>query len=172
MIYLAFDLSSVMTGWSVFDDLELIHYGQIKLAKHKKDLKDPFKYLNVLFDEICILIKEHNPDIIAVEDIYLGRNAKTLKSLAKCRGMLELACSKHTKKLEVYSALVARRIVFGNGKIDKLEISNILAKKYGPKVVTSGHDITDAIVIGLCVSKPTVKKSIKKTTKKAKWFGL
>jgi Holliday junction resolvasome RuvABC endonuclease subunit len=87
MKILSFDQSTSKTGWSIFIDEQLESYGVIRPSKKiNNDNKVS------MFIRICEFIKEVNPDIVLLEDVYMkyGKifNVQTHKTLANLQGML------------------------------------------------------------------------------------
>jgi Holliday junction resolvasome RuvABC endonuclease subunit len=79
---LAFDISSVNTGFAIFEN-GIDGYGAIKIPKKKTEVEKLIFFKKA----ITKLIKVHKPDIILVEDIWL-KNVKTYKTLARYQGIL------------------------------------------------------------------------------------
>ena len=89
---LALDQASIITGWSVFNNEQLIDYGLIKLNKDECLGKRLVEFRR----NIKELIDKYNIDEIAFEDIQMqtsiGNNVQTFKVLASIYGIvLELA---------------------------------------------------------------------------------
>jgi Holliday junction resolvasome RuvABC endonuclease subunit len=154
---LALDVSSKIIGWSILNDKEkLLAFGFIDLQKFKKK-KFPLEYMCVAYKGITDIIVQHQPTTCIIEATFY-RNAITLKSLAKMRGVAEIACLHNglTDIVEVHAS-TARKYLFKNGKIEKEAIYNILRKKYSDAIYNEGYDISDSIVVGLYGVK-TIKK--------------
>ena len=93
---LALDQASIVTGWSVFNDEQLVEYGLIKLNKDDELGKRLVVFRHSLID----LINKYEINEIAFEDIQMqtsiGNNVQTFKVLANIYGIvLELAEELH-----------------------------------------------------------------------------
>lgn len=83
MRVLAFDQSTRVTGWSVFDDAHYVSSGVINLQKIE-DTAERSKQMGL---EICKVIENSKPDEIIIEEVAMQSNADTLKKLARIQGM-------------------------------------------------------------------------------------
>jgi crossover junction endodeoxyribonuclease RuvC len=159
MIILGLDASSTCTGWSIiecssFEDIKLIDCGEIELSKFKKKAF-PLEYLIVLFNNIDLIIKKYKPNKVYIEDIF-KRNVKTYKSLARIRGVCEIACVLNgIKNVIELNALIIRKAVLGEGDLEKFQICTIIEKKFKVKLATPGFDQADAVLVSLGGVKET-----------------
>jgi crossover junction endodeoxyribonuclease RuvC len=153
VIVLGLDASSSVTGWSIIeassiDDVKLIAFGEIHLSKFKKK-KFPLEYLMVLFLAIGDIIKKYKPDRAYIEDIFV-RNVKTYKSLARIRGVCEIACLVNDiLSITELNALILRKVLLGEGGLEKDQICSILEKRFKTKLATDGYDQSDAVLVSL-----------------------
>lgn len=110
MKILAFDISSVHTGVSICQDgyLDITSVGTID-PPAKLSMGEKLVYFE---KAIKRLIKQHVPDEIIVEDIFIGRNAKSFKVLAMFRGVALKVIYEKTNR-DAYSLMPteARRIM-------------------------------------------------------------
>lgn len=176
MVILGIDASSKCTGWAIVnsEDQSLIAFGEIQLSSYKKK-KAPLEFLLVLYNGIINLCQMYKPDRVYIEDIY-ALNMLTMKTLARVRGVVEIAClhQGQTKIMEVKSSHL-RKVVLGKGNLEKQEICSILEKRYSVPIATDEFDQSDAIMVALCgamkeqellchsnVKKPQTMKNSKK----------
>lgn len=137
---LALDISTRSTGW--FIDKE--NCGIIKI-----DTKLEFPKKLVLFrKELAVIIKEHKPKRIVMEDVHYRRgfsNIHTVKALSKFGGVAtELAASKRIKTV-LMTATAARKSLGLEGKVTKEDVFNYFNDEYGLNWNFKEHnDITDA----------------------------
>lgn len=156
---LSLDISSVSTGYAIFDNDQLIHYGIIDTSKIKKHSERLFNFEIQLKD----IIEKWDPEVIAAEDIYKGRNPKTHKILALYHGITYKLCFQYLESDpsvlyageirsivgNAYNAILKKKgvkdkeLTFAFIK-DKYSFSSFEFKKH--------NDITDAIAIGLAIA--------------------
>ena len=83
MRVLAFDQSTRVTGYSIFDDSHYVSSGVINL----KDIEDTNERSKQMGLEICKLIENSKPNEIIIEEVAMQSNVDTLKKLARIQGM-------------------------------------------------------------------------------------
>ena len=83
MKILAFDQSTRVSGWSVFDDEEYVNSGVIDLSK----IKDTTERTNQMGLAIGTLIADVKPDMVVIEETQCQSNVDTVKKLSRIQGM-------------------------------------------------------------------------------------
>ena len=154
MIFLGLDASSAVTGWAIMEatdkrNIKLIGSGEIKLSTFKKKAF-PLEYVLMLHLALSTVIKRYKPEICYIEDIYYRRNQITFKSLARIRGICELACLINNIKLVVaLSVSEVRNKVLGSGKLEKHEVCAIMEQRFNVSLASDGFDKSDAVLMAL-----------------------
>lgn len=91
MTLLALDQATIITGWAIFKDGKLTHYG--KFTANHDDIGDRLHYIR---QQITKLIQEYNVDEVVFEDIQLQtnkvNNVDTFKKLAEVFGVVYELC--------------------------------------------------------------------------------
>lgn len=85
LIILSLDVSTVSTGWCVFKEDKLFKFGVIKI----KNTVDIHERMIILRDKIEELLIKYVPTEVVIEDVWLGKNPKTAKTLSKFCGIAE-----------------------------------------------------------------------------------
>lgn len=153
MKLLALDQSSRITGFSIWEDDELVKSGTVDIGS----ISDLGERLNYLRNWVINLIEDNDIDYFAFEDIQLqgnvANNVKTFKTLAEVFGVMhELSVS-----LQIpYEAVLASSwksslgIKGRNRAEQKRNAQTFILNKYSLKVT---QDEADAICIGAYVTK-------------------
>ena len=97
MKVLAFDQSTRVTGWSVFDDGQYVTSGVIDLHKNT-DTEERSKQMAV---EICKVIKKNKPDTTIIEEVQQQSNVATVIKLARIQGVAIGFCAAHNIELHI-----------------------------------------------------------------------
>lgn len=101
------------------------------------------------------LIAKWQPKVVALEDIYFEKNAKTAISVAQVRGVLAYIAATHGIKVCAYSPLQVKVAITGYGKSDKKAVAMMVARLVTLPLIekTKGNkrldDELDAIAVGL-----------------------
>lgn len=156
---LALDQATVLSGWSIFDDGELIKYGIIS-ANEKFD---KVARISIVRQWLINIIDSIKPDLILFEDIQLQDFNKTFpgqkkqydnigvttfKALAELIGVLEnIAYEEGISYKIVHSGTWRKGVgVCGRTRADRKKNAQILVKKWYDVQVS--EDEADAICIG------------------------
>lgn len=152
MRLLALDQATIITGWSIFDNEELIDYGKIE-----NTYKDIDKRLFYIKQQVLLLIEKYNIDEVVIEDIQYQtnnvNNVQTFKALAELFGVLVEA---FVEKGIPYSAILASSWkstldIKGKNRQEQKKNAQIWVQNiYKIKVI---QDIADSICIGAAYLK-------------------
>ncbi|TDI96941.1 MAG: hypothetical protein E2O29_01525 [Deltaproteobacteria bacterium] len=142
---LGLDLSSVATGWSVFEEDGLVASGVINPPK--STLSEAAKFFYIAHS-VAGLIKMYRPTDISVEDTFFAKDPTVLKKLNRIAGQIQyLWFSYSGKNVNFYMASTVRKSFPGlTGKSKKEEIVSAVNKEFHMR--TKDHNIADAIVVG------------------------
>lgn len=103
--------------------------------------------MKVLWYYLKDVITRFNPDEIAIEEGYLGKNVKSMDLLSKIRGMVVAASVEFDRNLTAYSPKEVKKSVTGYGSAEKdqvMKMVKILLKISSDKLT---HDESDALAV-------------------------
>ena len=154
MKILAIDVSSACSGYCILED-GYLDIGSVNTivprGLKQKDKLTLGQKLLFFENSVKAIIKKYKPNLIVVEDIFKGPNAKTFKTLAAFRGVAFKICQQLTKKDPIsLMPTEARKLINIKGK-KKEDAFEFVVKKYKLKhyVFEKDNDKTDAIVLAL-----------------------
>ena len=161
---LALDQATYVTGWSIFDNKQLIAYGKIQFTQ-----TDAVERMAKLRNWLLNMFETWRPDHLAIEDIQLqkfsGKNGHTegavttYKVLAQLQGMIlvtafekNIDCSIiHTATWRAHCKITAK------SRTDQKRAAQLYVQKEYEKSVT--QDEADAICIGTYMSNKYLKNN-------------
>lgn len=151
MRVLGIDCGTEYTGYGVVDlipdgRLLFVCCGAIKLA-----LREPLPArLSRIYEQLSHLIVTHQPDQVAIEDVFYAVNAKSALKLGQVRGVAMLAAA--TARLEVaeYAPLSIKSAVVGYGKAEKQQVQHMVTRLLNLADVPEPPDAADALAIAIC----------------------
>jgi len=156
MIILGIDPGLATIGYGIIkvkNGLKCLKYGVIEtpplLLKEKR--------LKKIYLEISKLLRKYNPKILAVENVYFFKNAKTITSVSEAKGVILLAAAKKKIKIQEISPPQVKMIVCGYGRAKKKQIEKKVKRILKLKEIPKPDDAADALAIAICYSK--LKKS-------------
>ncbi len=101
--------------------------------------------------EISSILSEHNPCVVAVEDLYSHYNhPRTAILMAHARGVILFAVAKAGVEVRSYAATRIKRFLTGNGRASKGQMQQAVQQTLGLDQLPEPADLADAIAIAMC----------------------
>jgi crossover junction endodeoxyribonuclease RuvC len=102
-----------------------------------------------VFEGLDKIIAEHQPEEMAVEDVFFAKNARSALALGHVRGVVLLAAARHGLPVATYSANAIKKSVVGYGRAGKEQVGQMVCSLLSIKA-DLGPDVTDALACALC----------------------
>ena len=150
MKIIGIDPGLVQTGYGIINvsnnQTSLIDYGIIK-PPPKDSLANR---LLAIFNDVCEIISNHNPQIFAIEEVFYGKNVKSSMRLGQARGASMVAAASNGIPVYEYSARKVKQSVTGNGNAHKTQVQFMVKAKLKMDHNPEPIDASDALAIALC----------------------
>lgn len=149
MRVIGIDPGSNITGYGVLEgsgaSIRHIDNGNIspraKLPFHERLLH--------IHDNLERLIGEYRPDAVAIENVFVAKNARSSLLLGHARGVAMLAASRAGVVIEEYSPSQIKVAVTGSGRASKQQMQSMVRAVLGlPEVAC--EDASDALAVAIC----------------------
>jgi len=148
MRILGIDPGSRLTGYGIIEDsprgYQYIASGSIRIkADYFPDR------LKQIFDGILEIVDNYQPEQMAIEQVFMHKNADSALKLGQARGAA--ICAVQAKGLPVfeYAARQVKQAVVGKGAADKLQVQHMVKILLNVQGELS-LDASDALGIGIC----------------------
>ena len=146
--WLGIDPGLAIIGWAILEAAKpekplIIDYGTIETPK---ELTTPQRLLEIEKD-VSELIREFQPQHIAIEMPFFGRSIKAAGGVLQAFGVINLVCYRDTGVLPVYLHQSSWKCHLGNGKAKKKEVADMIQVLFGLESLPI-DDSVDAIGIG------------------------
>ena len=115
-----------------------------------RKIKDPYEKLANIFAGVSELIAEHQPDELAVESPFYGKNAQVVLKLGRAQGAALTAAVMKGVSVAEYAPRKAKIAICGNGAASKEQVAMMLQKTLKVNLDPKYLDATDALAIALC----------------------
>lgn len=149
MRILGIDPGSHVTGWGVIDksgnDLRHVAHGEIK--PRRDSLLS--QVLLDLSSRLGAVIAETGPQAVSLENIFYGKNVRSLIRQAQVRGVVIHACADRGLPVFEYSPLEVKKAVVGYGRAEKRQVQ-IMVKAILKLDVLPPADAADALAAAIC----------------------
>lgn len=105
--------------------------------------------LEIIYDGVRRLMAEHQPAVVAVEQVFMHRNADSALKLGQARSAAICATFGCGAEVYEYAARLVKQAVVGTGAADKAQVSHMVAVLLNYRVPLT-PDAADALAIALC----------------------
>lgn len=105
--------------------------------------------LKVIFDAITQIVQQQSPDVVAVEQIFMAKNASSALKLGQARGAAITAAVVQDLPVYEYEARKVKQSVVGTGAADKAQVQHMV-KALLRLPGTPQEDAADALAVALC----------------------
>ncbi len=96
------------------------------------------------------LLAEHEPDAVALEELYFGQNVRTAFAVGQARGAAMLAAGQRGVPCTSYTPQQVKAAVCGNGRADKEQVAKMVQALLAlPQAPTPDH-AADALAVAMC----------------------
>ncbi len=145
---LGIDPGSQVTGFGVIEYLKgrtsYAASGCIRVAGYSFQER-----LKRIFNSLTQVIAEHQPQVIAIEKIFVCKNVASTLKLAQARGVAMVVAALHDLEVSEYSPRHIKKTVVGYGAADKQQVQHMIKALFQldglPQV-----DAADALAVALC----------------------
>ena len=150
MIVLGIDPGVSETGWAVLESSEgtpvLAASGLIRTSAGTPLAER----LVTIHRAISALIEEHQPDQVAIEEMFFIRTANTIRATLQARGVILLAAGQKARPIHEYNPRTVKSALTGSGSADKAQMQKVLQKALNLEAMLKPDDVADAAAIALC----------------------
>ncbi len=96
------------------------------------------------------LIREHKPELAAVEEVFHAVNARSSLKLAHVRGVALLVAGEAGLGLAEYSPLEVKMSVVGYGRAEKTQVQMMVRSLLALPQPVDSLDASDALAVAIC----------------------
>ncbi len=149
MRILGIDPGSHVTGYGVIDKsgnyLRHVMHGEIKPPKDSL----LSEILMDIFRKLSAVIVETDPQAVGLENIFYGKNVRSLIRQAQVRGVVIFACAEKGIPVFEYSPLEVKKAVVGYGRAEKRQVQ-MMVKAILKLENLPPADAADALAAAIC----------------------
>jgi crossover junction endodeoxyribonuclease RuvC len=106
--------------------------------------------LRTIFDGVSELIAEHAPDAVALEESYVGADARIALSVGQARGAVLVAAASAGLECLEYAPARVKQAVCGYGRADKEQVQRMVKAILGLAEPPEPHHAADALAVAIC----------------------
>lgn len=125
---------------------EVLLSGSLNLSK----MSDTYLKLRTIFRRTLQVIDKYNPDELAIESQFYGKNVQSMLKLGRAQGVAIAAALEREIPITEYAPKKIKVAVAGSGEASKEQVAIMLQKQLKIKELPQTYDETDALAIALC----------------------
>lgn len=145
-IILGLDPGSRLAGIGILkvdrDRIEHLYHGVINVSG-EASFYDRISLLGKKFGEVCLTFK---PDVVVIEQIFLGKNADSAFKLGHARGVCMFQALNAGAEVREYATRVVKKAVTGHGGAEKIQVMGALEKLLQVRI-QGAIDASDALAL-------------------------
>ena len=103
-----------------------------------------------IYSAVGEIIREHQPDEAAVEELFFSTNARTAMSVGQARGVLLLALAQSGLLVAEYTPMQIKQAVTGYGGADKAQVQEMVRLLLNLEELPTPDDAADALAVSIC----------------------
>jgi crossover junction endodeoxyribonuclease RuvC len=106
--------------------------------------------LLTIYTGVQALIAEHVPDAVALEESFVGADARIALSVGQARGAVLVAASSAGVACAEYAPARVKQAVCGYGRADKQKVGKMVKAILGLAEVPEPNHAADALAVAIC----------------------
>ena len=112
--------------------------------------QDTVLRLKTIHDAVAALIHEHEPDAVALEESYVGADARIALSVGQARGAVLVAAANAGVDCREYAPASVKQAICGYGRADKEQMQRMVKMILGLAEEPKPHHAADALAVAIC----------------------
>lgn len=150
MRVLGIDPGTIVMGYGVVDSSDgtacFIDCGVLKTPARSSI----GERLHFLYTSLLKLIVEVQPDIVAVEQPFVAKNAKSAFAIGRAQAVAILAAAINDIPVSEYTPAEIKQRVTSYGASSKEQVQEMVRLQLGLQYAPEPHDAADALAVALC----------------------
>jgi len=148
---LGIDPGTAACGWGVVQHerdgrLRALEHGWWRTAAGRR----PELRLRTIFDGVQELVLRHAPETVALEESFVGADARTALSIGQARGAILVAAASLDVGCAEYAPATVKQAVCGYGRADKAQVQRMVKAILGLEEAPEPSHAADALAVAIC----------------------
>jgi crossover junction endodeoxyribonuclease RuvC len=106
--------------------------------------------LKTIFDGVALLVEEHRPDAVALEESFVGADARTALSVGQARGAVMVAAANAGVECTEYAPARVKQAVCGYGRAEKQQVQKMVQAILSLPAAPKPSHAADALAVAIC----------------------
>lgn len=151
-VIIGIDPGSVIMGYGILSvsgkSAEMSAMGVLKMDREAS----PYERLKRIYDGVSALIRRYNPDELAIEAPFYGKNIQSMLKLGRAQGVAIAAALAFDITVHEYAPMEIKRAITGTGRASKEQVATLLQKMLHipDESMKIELDATDGLAVAFC----------------------
>jgi crossover junction endodeoxyribonuclease RuvC len=110
----------------------------------------PALRLKTIYDGVAALVAEHGPDAVALEESYVGADARIALFVGQARGAVLVAAANAGVVCAEYAPAVVKQSVCGYGRAEKGQVQRMVKVILALPELPRPNHAADALAVAIC----------------------
>jgi crossover junction endodeoxyribonuclease RuvC len=150
MIILGIDPGTLIMGYGVIEsddtDISPVDFGAL-VCTGKSPMSE--RLIN-LYRDLIKIIRQHQPDVIAIEQPFIGKNVRTAMAIGRAQAISLLAAASEDIPAFEYTPRQVKQNVANYGASSKEQIQEMVRLQLGLEQIPEPNDAADALAVAIC----------------------
>jgi crossover junction endodeoxyribonuclease RuvC len=150
MKILGIDPGTIVLGYGIIeahDDQMILVTSSVLECDKRSPVGERLCYL---YDGLCDIIRKHRPEVVAIEQPFFAKNARSALAIGKAQAITILAASKYKLPVYEYTPRQVKKRVAGHGGSDKEQVQEMVRVQLNLKKTPQPTDASDALAVAIC----------------------
>lgn len=149
-VIIGIDPGSTIMGYSVIScrgkEMKLEAMGVVRLEKYESH----YKRLHIIHHKLVQMIEYYQPDELAIEAPFFGKNVQSMLKLGRAQGVAISAAMQYEVPVFEYAPRKIKQSITGNGNASKEQIAAMVKHLIKFEEDPTFSDATDALATAIC----------------------
>ena len=150
MRVLGIDPGTAACGYAIVHEsagrLRALDHGWFKTPAGER----PELRLKTIFERVQGLVADFEPDAVAMEESFVGADARTALSVGQARGVVLVASALAGVECAEYAPARVKQAVCGYGRAEKAQVSRMVQAILSLGASPSSSHASDALAVAIC----------------------
>jgi crossover junction endodeoxyribonuclease RuvC len=106
--------------------------------------------LKTIFEHVQGLVEAFDPDAVALEESFVGADARTALSVGQARGAVLVASALAGVECAEYAPATVKQAVCGYGRAEKAQVSRMVQAILALDAPPASTHASDALAVAIC----------------------
>lgn len=103
-----------------------------------------------LYRDLSSVVADHEPEVLAIESVFVNQNLQTAMSVARASGVIILVAAERRIPVFEYTPSAVKSAVCGYGSATKDQVQQMIVRRLDLPGAPRPADAADAVAVALC----------------------